>query len=328
MISITCTKCKAPLTIDDGFAGLACRCQHCGTIQTVPTKLKGNAPASAARPQPAAKALYENPRGSAGGNGSGSSSLADAVVSSGLGSGRLHHAPPPKATGRQLGLFIAIAALVILAAGVAGVWMLVMNRPPSKPSGPAGTGSASTPIVKPDGSTPAVPAVKGAQFCGIPLEGDLVIYVLDHGQSSRDFLDYLNAATVNSIRSLGPTKRFQVIFWSRDGSEEQIPKVPETATPQAIEAAAKDLENIVCGSVTELEPALNLALSRQPAAVVVVTGKNSWLSTNAVKVLDSAPKAKVHCIALDGGGTVLQAIAKRTGGQFKEMRPDDLKNHK
>lgn len=324
MISITCTKCKAQLTIDDGFAGLACRCQHCGTIQTVPTKLKGNAPASAARPQPAAKALYENPRGSQGGNGSGSSSLADAVVSSGLGSGRLHHAPPPKATGRQLGLFIAIAALVILAAGVAGVWMLVMRNP----SRSAAPGTTSTPVVKTNGSTSVVPADKGAQFCGIPLEGDLVIYVLDHGQSSREFLDYLNAATVNSIRSLGPTKRFQVIFWSRDGSEEQIPKVPETATPQAIEAAARELENVVCGSVTELEPALKLALSRQPAAVVVVTGKNSWLSTNAVKVLDSSPTAKVHCIAFDGGGTVLQAIAKRTGGQFKEMGPGDLNNHK
>ncbi len=40
MITLICTKCRASLEIDDGFAGGACRCQHCGTIQTVPSHLK------------------------------------------------------------------------------------------------------------------------------------------------------------------------------------------------------------------------------------------------------------------------------------------------
>jgi len=38
MISITCTNCQSVLTIDDAFAGGVCRCQFCGTIQTVPSK--------------------------------------------------------------------------------------------------------------------------------------------------------------------------------------------------------------------------------------------------------------------------------------------------
>jgi hypothetical protein len=43
MIRLACTQCKAQLVIDDAFAGGACRCQHCGAIQTVPKKFKGNA---------------------------------------------------------------------------------------------------------------------------------------------------------------------------------------------------------------------------------------------------------------------------------------------
>src|SRR3954465_1249324 len=40
MISLTCTSCQTTLSIDDAFAGGVCRCQHCGTIQTVPVRLK------------------------------------------------------------------------------------------------------------------------------------------------------------------------------------------------------------------------------------------------------------------------------------------------
>ena len=41
MIRINCTHCKAQLSIDEAFAGGVCRCQFCGTIQTVPKHLKG-----------------------------------------------------------------------------------------------------------------------------------------------------------------------------------------------------------------------------------------------------------------------------------------------
>jgi len=55
MISLTCTSCQKVLQIDDAFAGGVCRCQYCGTIQTVPSSLKKN-PGTAS---PASKALYQ-----------------------------------------------------------------------------------------------------------------------------------------------------------------------------------------------------------------------------------------------------------------------------
>src|SRR5512132_1524014 len=88
MLSLTCTNCKAVLEIDDAFAGGVCRCQHCGTIQTVPASLKRSGTKSGT-PQPAmAKTLYQKkPRapGEVGRSGSGLEALADSVgASSGL----------------------------------------------------------------------------------------------------------------------------------------------------------------------------------------------------------------------------------------------------
>src|ERR1700722_19303356 len=91
MIRITCTSCKNVLSIDDAFAGGVCRCQHCGTIQTVPAHLKGSAEKAAAaqasevaagtRPP---KMLYKSYARAAVGSGSGLDDLANLVASSGL----------------------------------------------------------------------------------------------------------------------------------------------------------------------------------------------------------------------------------------------------
>ena len=61
MISLTCTSCKRSLEIDDAFAGGVCRCQFCGTIQTVPANLKqGGRPATPVGKSPGTqKTLYE-----------------------------------------------------------------------------------------------------------------------------------------------------------------------------------------------------------------------------------------------------------------------------
>jgi len=61
MISLTCTSCKRGLEIDDAFAGGVCRCQHCGTIQTVPAALKqGGRPSTPIGKSPTVqKTLYQ-----------------------------------------------------------------------------------------------------------------------------------------------------------------------------------------------------------------------------------------------------------------------------
>src|SRR5437868_135450 len=56
MISLPCTNCQTVLTIDEAFAGGVCRCQHCGTIQTVPSHLKKGTRSPGSGPAP--RALY------------------------------------------------------------------------------------------------------------------------------------------------------------------------------------------------------------------------------------------------------------------------------
>src|SRR2546421_4725407 len=142
MISISCTKCDALLTMDDAFAGGVCRCQYCGTIQTVPSHLK-EPDGAAAQKVGTVKTLYQNQArgGSAGtGQSSGLDELAQAVsgsgsglAGSGLGSGRLRAPaqrtappPPPEAQPaqeqphrRNLIVPLAIGIGLLLVAGIA-----------------------------------------------------------------------------------------------------------------------------------------------------------------------------------------------------------------
>ena len=87
MIRISCTNCKTILSIDDAFAGGVCRCQHCGTIQTVPAKARDGAVVGVSGQSiGGAKAYFQN--GDAP-SGTGLDELAGIVVSSGLSSSRL-----------------------------------------------------------------------------------------------------------------------------------------------------------------------------------------------------------------------------------------------
>ena len=128
MIRLTCTHCKTLLTIDDAFAGGVCRCQHCGTIQTVPSHLKPKPgqkidPAEARR-QP--KTLYQR-KARANTTGSGLDDLADTVSgNSGITSGRSEAPPPPLSEPQPHNHkpLLIVAALLILVLFAAIVYLL------------------------------------------------------------------------------------------------------------------------------------------------------------------------------------------------------------
>src|SRR5689334_3998975 len=109
MISLTCTHCQTVLSIDDAFAGGVCRCQHCGTIQTVPSQSKAGAAVGSATGSAhgSGRTLYQAQRRTeeqGAGSGTGLDDLAEVVASSGLsnsgltnqaGSRRSSRAPAP-----------------------------------------------------------------------------------------------------------------------------------------------------------------------------------------------------------------------------------------
>src|SRR5512132_2955599 len=104
MITVICTQCRAQLEMDDAFAGGVCRCQYCGTIQTVPSlsKIKrqtsplGSAPPAGAPTAPAPAAPRPQASDAPPHEPSGLDALAEAVASSsGLGRGSLRSGTPP-----------------------------------------------------------------------------------------------------------------------------------------------------------------------------------------------------------------------------------------
>src|SRR5215204_1740376 len=139
MISLTCTNCRTVLTIDDAFAGGVCRCQHCGTIQTVPTHLKGSANRASGASTPGAKtqkAIFSRDRAAESGVrvGTGLDELAEIVASSGFGSagsglhsGRLKKVPLPglgMVPVKALALWLSVAGGVIVVLLVLVLWLM------------------------------------------------------------------------------------------------------------------------------------------------------------------------------------------------------------
>jgi hypothetical protein len=120
VISLTCTSCQKVLEIDDAFAGGVCRCQFCGTIQTVPASLKNPSKSGVSTP---AKTLYQKKARVPGQPGTGLEDLADAVASSsGLARGALRSnraarpapPPPPPPKKNLLPIFVSISAALLI----------------------------------------------------------------------------------------------------------------------------------------------------------------------------------------------------------------------
>lgn len=101
MITVICTQCRAQLEMDDAFAGGVCRCQFCGTIQTVPSmsKIKRRSASAHVAPPATPQVVPASPRPQAAAGGAaapaeGLDALAEAVASSsGLGRGSLRSGP-------------------------------------------------------------------------------------------------------------------------------------------------------------------------------------------------------------------------------------------
>jgi hypothetical protein len=331
MISLTCTNCRALLSIDDAFAGGVCRCQHCGTIQTVPSRLKSGTP-KPSKVDPSTKTLYKRGRSDGTtGSGTGLDDLAEVVASSGLlgsgsGSGltssRLRrrsradgNAPAP----RSLAPWLAIAGVVIVVLLAALLWMSMRRSRESI----AATQQQSAPQVE------AQP--HEASFCGIKLDAPVVIYLLDRGNATQDMFDTLKEVTYRSIESLGPDRKFQVIFWNNGQRDDAYPAgTPSYATPQNIAAARRAMDDITAFGQSDPTTALRKAIANRADLIVLATAKGLELDgafvENAMSIRGKST-AKIDTIALgDANSSILRDLANRTGGEYRTVSAAKLRS--
>jgi hypothetical protein len=321
MITLICTKCGKSLEVDDGFAGGVCRCIHCGTIQTVPTKRAGKLVSG--------KAIYAKKDRS---ESQALNELSEIVSSSGLGGSGLSNRPSsrkPVAKKSMGPLWAGIGAGLLLAAGI-GVGLFLKSGPPastetsSSPNSP-GNPSVSTPSNEPVARSPGntTPAITSPHFGPVVLRGKgTVIYFIDRGDATVGDLPALRRLVIESIRSLPAGARFQVRYWTSGEDSPAFPAAPEPATARNIEQATLGMESMGRAARTQLQPALKLALAHSPAEVVIVTGKAASLDDSfaaEVKTLLQGRSIVVHAIALNtdaSSASALETISKGTGGVF------------
>jgi hypothetical protein len=338
MISITCTNCRTELRIDDAFAGGVCRCQHCGTIQTVPSHLKNSArvdnPTARAG---ASKALYQQKKAFSDA-GTGLDDLANAIASSGLSSSRLRSATatsakaaPAKTKNSPLLLLIS-GGVLLLAIIAAGVLYLVMHGPatatPPLTPAPSPDNSGGTVVVASGGGAPDNTPL-GPSFCGVPLTDPSVVFILDRGDSTAQYFDSLKASVYRSVQLLGSTRQFAVILASNGTDDYAFPKHGMADADTArLDKLRGEMDDIVAIGASHLRGAIESAVARHPAVIVLVTAKWTLDQDDADALRQNAQRGiRFDTFILGGSDSTapLQEAADRSGGTFIRLPEDQLK---
>jgi hypothetical protein len=328
MIVIQCTNCKRQLSIDDAFAGGVCRCQHCGTIQTVPAAGQAAAHADA----PAARSLYQHSgnRGDSGStSGTGLDDLAG-LVSSGLTSDRLTRGSRPGKPPNLLALWIGLGAVVMVGVIAAIFFATRPKAPPGGGGGAAGgtggSGQAGTPNA----------AVSGPNFAGMKLDGQTVIYVVDAGSASTDVFGLVADAVAKSVRSLTPEQKFEIVYWRAKAAGEQDNRDHDYPQGLATFASAGNVDEAAMSIRKDVNPfgqtepnsAIEAALKQSPSVIVVITHKGDELPGDwaaQVMAMPGAAGVKFDTVNVASSPSKpLADLAAKTGGTYLEASKDDL----
>jgi hypothetical protein len=331
MISIICTSCRTELKIDDAFAGGVCRCQHCGTIQTVPTHLKNSARPAAPGTPLGSKTLYQNRANSDA--GTGLDDIANAVAtSSGLGSRRLRNPEAAVQTERKTTPVVApkkssplplliIGGVLIAALVTFGVVYLMHSQ------------SGSTPAPSPDntpGSTVDVTPTQtlGPSFCGVPLSDPSIVYVLDRGSATEQFFDPLKAAVYRSLELIGPTRQFAIILTDNGSDKFAYPSIGlADATKEQTEKVRNLLDDAVASGASHFRSAVEQAVARRPAVIVFITAKWTVTDDDAEVLKQNAQRGiriDTFMVGDSNATTPLEEASSRSGGTFRRIAIADL----
>ncbi len=333
MITITCTNCRASLTMDEAFAGGVCRCQHCGTIQTVPKSARDGGEASGlmGHAEGTSKTLWRQKSTTEATPGTGLDDLADVVASSGLaGSGlqskRLRHsAPPTEEKKKKSGVLIGGIAGGVVALILLLVWLFAGGgtSTPADGTGTAGPGQTG------GTQTPTAPA--GPNFAGVKLDAaSTVIFVLDRGSGTKNVFSDLKLLTLQSIKSLTADRKFQILFWEVHGEVVAYPETnPTVAGDISLTEASRKLDDVAAIGSSSIGPALKKAAAANPSAIIIATGKGDDLDDKFIAEVDAnrPPGAKIYTFALgyDHPVRVLQTIAAKTVGEYRTISDAQLR---
>lgn len=329
MIELTCANCRNTLEVDDAFAGGVCRCQYCGTIQTVPRPgARAAAPGQSKRSSGGSnepKALYQvKSRTGLSSAPSGLEELAEVVHSSGLSSGLANRSPrnittatpaQQKASNRTtLIAFVAGFLVVSLLCIVAAIVVFT-----------GGSDDADQNA----GNVESLP--KTPSFYKTELSSDKVIYVIDRGDATATYFPMIKQLIARSAASLGGDRRFAVILWN-NGGDDAYPLVGGSTYANADEVAklGKWLDEVSTGRATSVDSALRNAVGQSPGEIVLLTAKGDQLgftdfAADVLKIV-KGKNIKLHCFSVGDSPSddPLRRIAQESKGTFTHIDRAEL----
>lgn len=322
-IRVRCTGCDKKLSVDDAFAGGACRCPYCKEIVLVggtPPEAGGSRPyAPVERPDSPDEVRPEAP---------------------GATPARPAYVPMANPVRLQGVLTFVLVGLIAILAAVA-VWLgVVLSHPgggegnaPSVPApapapgvtpGPApapGAGPRSQPAPgrgtrPPPGATQPGAAAEGANVAGIPIASP-VVYVLDGGGGMKYVYDYARYMTRASIVSLGAGSKFQLAVASGDAV--RFLEGGYRAGGKAGDAAVKEfLEPIAVGGA-DVGKAIEAAIAKAPKTIVLLR-RDAVPRAAELAAKAKAAGVKIVAVGLDSDAAArasLQQLTGPTGGKFE-----------
>ena len=198
-----------------------------------------------------------------------------------------------------------------------------LGQPDRGGGNPAVVGRTAT-VDTPVSATPA--------FCGVPLTGSVVVYLLDRGDATGEMLPALKDAALNSALSLGTDRKFQIVFWAAGAD---VTSFPESGTAYGSRESVADgkraVEDVNGFGQTDVKPALATALADQADEIVLATGKGWTLDDEWVKDVMAArgsSTVRIDTFNLNGNGNnesaALRQLAEKTGGTYHDLANNEL----
>jgi len=171
--------------------------------------------------------------------------------------------------------------------------------------------------------------VEGPSFLTrMPIEGNSVVYCLDHGGSMNTSFDLVRNGVIRSLESLGEDKLFDIIFWEEEGFRQMQPPGLRYATAENIALARSRLNEIIPRGLPIPGPALKKALSLDPANICLISDQlfDSQQQTSLLKLV-SEHDVKILAVGLfsEEMDKTFNKIAQQTGGRYMAVEPDLLR---
>jgi len=181
------------------------------------------------------------------------------------------------------------------------------------------------------GQDALAPEVK---FYGVSDTANKVVYVLDHGGSMLDTLDFLRQEAIRSVNALRPEQSFSVGMFSAGGVSVGYPEV-QKITPEVKKDFAEKLQKFRAqghgdDGVNTEQKAFEAAFKLQPEVIYFLTdGRFDQRVINVVtNDLNKNKKVRVNTLGFVSNDPTsedqLKELAKKNGGVYKFVSEKEL----